>query len=56
MTREIAKNIVIVGALILLIDLDLTALVYGGRVVTIVSLIVLMLLVAVCIGFAFARL
>lgn len=56
MTREIAKNIVIVGALILLIDLDLTALAYGGRVVTIVSLIVLMLLVAVCIGFAFARL
>ena len=56
MTREIAKNIVIVGALILLIDLDITALVYGGRVVTIVSLIVLMLLVAVCIGFAFARL
>ena len=56
MNREIAKNIVIVGALILLIDLDLTALVYGGRVVTIVSLIVLMLLVAVCIGFAFARL
>ena len=56
MTREIAKNIVTVGALILLIDIDLTALVYGGRVVTIVSLIVLMLLVAVCIGFAFARL
>ena len=56
MTREIAKNIVLVGALILLIDLDLTALVYGGRVVTIIALVFLMLLVAVCIGFAFARL
>ena len=57
MTREIAKNIVVVGALNLLIDIDLTALVYGGRAVTIIALVFLMLIVAfVCIGFAFARL
>ena len=41
--------------LILFIDLDFTVLVYGGRVLSIIALIVLLLALAVAIGFVVAK-
>lgn len=41
--------------LILFIDLDFTMIVYGNRVMSIIALIVLLLIVAIVIGYAVAR-
>lgn len=41
--------------LILFIDLDFTAIVYGNRVMSLIALIVLLLAVAVVIGYVFSR-
>lgn len=41
--------------LILFIDLDFTAIVYGNRIMSIIALIVLLLGVAVAIGYVIAR-
>lgn len=49
------KNLWLILIAILIIDFDLTAIVYGNRIVSIIALIIFLMIVAVAIGIALAR-
>lgn len=49
------NRVLLIFLLILFVDVDLTLLVYGGRVVSLIALLALLLALAVMIGFVIAK-